>query len=54
MEHLVSEGLKEGHKGIESAERAQRRTHGSLENPRHRTSASSVRKTTVVAPSPQF
>lgn len=43
MEHLVSEGLKEGHKGIESAEKAQRRTRGSLENPHHRTSASSVR-----------
>lgn len=42
MEHLVSEGLKEGHKGIESAQRAQRRTHGSLQNPHQRTSASSV------------
>lgn len=43
MEHLVSEGLKEGHKVIEGAEKAQRRTHGSLENPHQRTSASSVR-----------
>lgn len=40
MEHLVSEGLREGHKGIESAQKAQRRTHGSLENPHHRNSSS--------------
>lgn len=43
VEHLVSEGLKDGHKGIESAAKAQRRTHGSLEAPHHRTSPSSVR-----------
>ncbi|CAM9194156.1 unnamed protein product [Ectocarpus sp. 12 AP-2014] len=39
VENEVSEGLKDGHQRIENAERAQRRAHGSLENPHHRTSA---------------
>lgn len=42
VENEVSEGLKDGHERIENAEKAQRRAHGSLENPHHRTSASSV------------
>ena len=41
MEHLVSEGLKEGHKRIESAAKAQRRSHGSLESLHNRASAAS-------------
>ncbi|CAN0216058.1 unnamed protein product [Ectocarpus sp. 6 AP-2014] len=33
VENEVSEGLKDGHDRIENAEKAQRRAHGSLENP---------------------
>ncbi|CBN79555.1 conserved unknown protein [Ectocarpus siliculosus] len=39
VENEVSEGLKDGHDRIENADKAQRRAHGSLENPHHRTSA---------------
>eukprot|EP00752_Nemacystus_decipiens_P003647 g3361.t1 len=43
VEHMVSEGLKEGHRGIEVAKKAQRRSHGSLENAHHRTSREGVK-----------
>lgn len=49
VENEVSEWLKDGHERIENAEKAQRRAHGSLENPHHRTSASSVSGKTFFA-----